>query len=178
MGTNHKIVIQKRPGFPRDHLRPLILSVLHCILPAKPRNTITSVEAGTHGIQGERLQMTDPIDLTTVTPPWNKSSTYFSRMDLRGPCLAGPSESTGREKIPRARSMRRTTETVSSAARMRVKGEDLRPGSIRECRGGLAIVAVAVPSCGLWEIAEPERQRGKVGQRVRFFSVACRRIIK
>lgn len=44
MRINHKIVIDKRPWFPRDQLRPLIPSVLQRIPPAKTRNKITSWE--------------------------------------------------------------------------------------------------------------------------------------
>lgn len=57
--------------------------------------------------------------------------------------MGGPSEFTGSEKIPRARSMRRTTDAVRRAARISVNGEDLRPGSFRGCRAPLAMVAAS-----------------------------------
>lgn len=82
-------------------------------------------------------------------------------MDLRGrwPVLLGSSESTGSENIPSARSMRRSTDTASSAARISVKGEDLRPKSSRGCRVPLAMVAI----CGRSECGRDGGDRRETG---------------
>ncbi|RRT67111.1 hypothetical protein B296_00039584 [Ensete ventricosum] len=77
----------------------------------------------------------------------NKSLTYDSWTDRRErrSGLARSSEPTGSEKIPKARSISRTTDAVRRAARISVNEEDLRPRSVREYRAPLAMV---VPASG------------------------------
>ncbi|RWV86948.1 hypothetical protein BHE74_00047099 [Ensete ventricosum] len=142
--TNQKIVVYKRPRLPREYLRPLIPYLPHFILPANSENTINAQEQKKTADPRRDANRSDRSHAITTK---NKSLTYDSWTDRRErrSGLARSSEPTGSEKIPKARSISRTTDAVRRAARISVNEEDLRPRRVREYRAPLAMV---VPASG------------------------------
>lgn len=119
--TDQKIMIQKSPRLPGENLRPLLSSF--------PQSSISFFA---FAVTNQNQKMNYPTPLAKKNEIRKRKKLYTSivnRLILipAAPIGESSSEPTGRERIPRPRSISKTTESINSIVNTKTTVEDLFP---------------------------------------------------